>query len=215
MPNDWFRNTEWNSSISDAFHVKLARARGGRDQYLVIQAAALVRRHPETALELTDLFLETRRSDSDSDMLRGLEVLAESLGELKRGDEMCSAYREVFAVLKASPSLGSYAPFYYPMYVARLKISAEYERALAKSAEAKNKFGGAQLAFMKSAARALIYWEQGRAEAARINADMAVRFGNVRRKGLSVSYDVKVVGFDDKPALKRLLSILKRTARPT
>lgn len=69
---------------------------------------------------------------------------------------------------------------------------------------------GANLAFLKSAARALIYWEKGRADDARINADMAVRFGNIRRNGLVLTFDANVIGFDDKPALKRLLAILKR-----
>ncbi len=209
---EWFRNTEWNKSIAEAFHAKLVRARSGRDQYLVIQAAGLVRHHPENALELANLFFETGSSEAGQNMLRGLESRAEALGELKRGDEMCATYREAFAMLEALPSLGSHAPFYYPIYVARLRISAEYDRALEKSAAAENIFGGPQLGFMKSAARALIYGEQGRTEAACINANMAVRFGNIRRKGFSVTYDKEVVSFDDKPALKRLLAILNRTA---
>ncbi len=57
-------------------------------------------------------------------------------------------------------------------------------------------------------AGALIYWAQGRVEAARKNADMAVRFGNIRRNGFVVTYDKDIVRFDDKAALKRLLAVL-------
>lgn len=208
---EWFRNTDWNASIAEAFHAKLAKARSGRDQYLVIQAMTLIHTHPKVALELADFFLETGNQEAGVNMLRGLEARAEALGELKRGNEMCATYREAFAMWEAIPSLGGLARFHYPMYVARLKISDDYDLALTKSHEAKDILGSPQGAFLKCAARALIYWEQGRADAARVNADMAVRFGNIRHKGLSVSYDPKVIIFDDKPALKRLMGILKRT----
>ena len=208
---EWFRNTEWNASIAEAFHAKLARARSGRDQYLVIQAMTLVHMHPKVALELADFFLETGDQEAGVNRIRGLEARAEALGELKRGDEMCATYREVFAMWEAMPSLGGLARFHYPMYVARLKISDDYDLALTKSHEAKDILGSPQGAFLKSAARGLIYGDQGRTDAARINADMAVRFGNIRRKGLSVSYDSKVIIFNDKPTLKRLFSILRKT----
>jgi uncharacterized membrane protein YfbV (UPF0208 family) len=65
--------------------------------------------------------------------------------------------------------------------------------------------------FHAKLARALIYWEQGQKEVARTNADMAVRFGNIRKHGLSITFDKSVVKFEDKPTLKRLLSILKQT----
>jgi len=211
IKEEWFRNTKWNAPIAAEFHEKLAKARSQRDQYLGIQARTLVRIHPEIALELAVLLLDTQSSGSNSDLLCGLEARAEALGELQRTDELCAAYREVFALLEVSPSLGSLALYNYPMYVARLKISAEYDVALEKCAEAEDHIGSPQFSFLQSSARALIYWEQGRREDARSNADIAVRFGNIRRNGFSVSYDAKVVGFNDNPALKRILQILKRT----
>ena len=209
IKEEWFRNTKWNAHIAAEFHQKLSKARSQRDQYLGIQARTLVHIHPVIALELADLLLDTHFSGSTSNLLRALETRAEALGELQRTDELCAAYREVFAHLEASPNLGSLAHFNYPMYVARLKISAEYDLALEKCAEAENHLGSPQFSFLKSSARALIYWEQGRRKDARNNADMAVRFGNISRKGFSVSYDAKVVGFNDNSALKRILRILR------
>lgn len=76
---EWFRNTKWDASIAEVFFAKLERARSQRDQYLAIQATALVRSHPKTALDLTDMFLQERRSNSSLELLRALEARAEAL----------------------------------------------------------------------------------------------------------------------------------------
>lgn len=147
-------------------------------------------------------------------MLRGLEVRAQALGELKDITAFKAAYQEFFAAEKALPNVHGLAPFYFPIYVARLKISSQYDLALGKCQTAENIFGNPKLSFLKTGARALIYWELGRKDEARVNADMAVRLGNIRKRGLSVAFDKSVIEFNDAPALKRLLAILRRTSKP-
>jgi tetratricopeptide (TPR) repeat protein len=52
---DWYRNTDWNEEIAEAYFAKLKRARS-KDQYLRIQANYLASSHPEVALELLEQF---------------------------------------------------------------------------------------------------------------------------------------------------------------
>ena len=69
MP-EWYRNTDWNDEIEEAFFARLNRARSQRDQYIVLQALHLANSHPEVALRLVDFYFETRTDDFDDGRAR-------------------------------------------------------------------------------------------------------------------------------------------------
>lgn len=88
---DWYRNTEWNDSIENAYRTKLSRARSMRPQYLQIQASLLAKKYPEVALGLIDEYFKT---NDDFVVPSALCARADAYISLGRIDEAISAYKQ-------------------------------------------------------------------------------------------------------------------------
>lgn len=196
--DDWYRNKRWTSRIKKAFFEKLSRARTQRDQYLVIQAGLLNRRYYKEALELIELYFDTR-TDKFHDT-SALSIRASALFKLKRRKEAIEAYRAVLAREEECPNISSGMRVGYPYLVATNRMTEEYEYALVTLDKYPDAGPFPLQQFMWHAAKALI-------EENPDHAKTALAVAKVRKSGMRFHQDLGLVGKEHKATIRRLLKI--------
>ena len=196
--DDWYRNTEWNEEIEGEFFAKLKRARSQRDQYLVIQASTLVKRHPKISLRLVEEYFESRRDKFDD--VRALLARAEALLELGEIDDAMQAFRSVLAREEefSNHQTGAYVD--YPYIVATRGIEKEYESAMEVLRRHVDRLTFPLDHFQWHAAKALIK-NDGE------HASRALEAAKVRKSGFRFHQNVGLVGKEHAITIKRLLKI--------
>ena len=124
--DDWYRNSEWDSKIEDAFRQKLKRARD-KDQYLRIQANYLAKSHPQVALSLLDEFFAL---GEDFDWASGYGCKAEAFVALGKFDEAIESYEAALAREEQFPRLITDAYLELPLLIVSQERNDLYGRAL-------------------------------------------------------------------------------------
>lgn len=160
--DDWYRNTDWNDTVSSAFFDKLKRARD-KSQYLRIQACTLAKAHPKVALDLLDrYFLLGEHFDmAQAHVDRATAYLA--LGDL---DAAISAYEMAIERERAFPNLRTGASLDLPYLIALNGISDRFAQALSMRSGPTDGLVFPVARFKHHAARAMILRSSDQAAAA-------------------------------------------------
>jgi tetratricopeptide (TPR) repeat protein len=194
MPTDWYRNETWDESIERVFDEKLKRARSSsRDQYLRVQANALVRARPDVALQLLERYfaLGVTTFDAEACEIRGRALLA-----LGRVDEAIEAYEATLKREEEFPNVKTNCRLDLPLLIASRRIESRYQQALDLAREAEQdeslmSFPAAR--FQCHAAKALIAADSGRLAEARADAALAIEAAEHQHSGYRYHPDVGLV----------------------
>ena len=208
MPTDWYRNEHWDASVERMFDEKLKRARSGsRDQYLRLQANALVRNHPDVALQLLERYFALGVTTFDAE---AFEIRARALLELGRVDDAIAAYEAALKREDAFPNVQTNCRLDLPLLIASRRIESRYQQALdlardTERDESLMSFPAAR--FQCHAAKALIAADSGRLAEARADAALAVEAAEQRHSGYRHHPEVGLVSDRDAALLAELKRI--------
>lgn len=202
MSENWYRNTEWTPQIEEEFNAKLARSRGQKAQYLRIQGSTLATRHPEAALQLLHRCIELKDEFTLAAAHQDAAHAYYRMGDIElalRSLEAAIERQEVYPMAKTE------APYDYCMLVALYGREERYDRVLALVARIGS--GPFPLTHFKAqAASAIILWERGRQEEAKVAARLAIEAQSVEHGWIPGYPDVGAVS-EDNPLSSRLAEI--------
>ena len=191
MSDDWYRNTDWNAAIEDAFRQRLSRARGQRSQYLRIQAYNLTESHPRVALSLLDEYFASGDSFdlAAAHVERAQAYLA--LGDL---DAALSSYEDALQREREFPRMRTTAYVDFACLVAVARVASLYERSLSVLDERPEEPLFPVERYRKHGARALLLSELGRPHEATEAADTAMAAASQVQSGLRYHQKLGLVG---------------------
>ena len=205
---DWYRNTEWNPEIREAFFTRLKRSRSQKDQHLKIQASYLVPVAPAVALELIERYFEVR----DGTQFDAGAHLTRAEAHRQLGDH-ASAVAALKAALKSERehrSIKTEAPFELAMLVAMGKLRDEYEAALTALDHRDEGLVLPVHAFKWNAACAVILDDLGRLQDAARCADVALEAAERTESPFQYHRAAGLVDEEHAPTVRALEDIRKR-----
>ena len=199
---DWYRNKKWNEHISDAFFVKLNRARSQKMQYLVIQSGYLKHKYPKVTLTLLKLYFE-QRIDKFFDN-SAYNNQAEAYIKIKEIDKAIIAYKNVLKRESVFPNCKTNTAVEYPYFIAVNGIEKEYENIL----NILNKTDESILIwpvnlFQWHAAYAIINNDK-------LSAQKAIEIAKINKSVLRYHQKLGLVGREHNKTIKCLKKIIKR-----
>ncbi len=196
---DWYRNTEWNESIAEAFELKLKRARD-KNQYLRIQACILARTHPRVALDLLDRYFALgEHSDAAlAHVHRATAYLA-----LEDLNAAIASYEAAIERENAFPNMRTLASIDLPYLIAMNGISSRFDQAMAILSSRVGPMAFPVERFKHHAARALILRGSDR-EAASKEAQMAMEAASLDHSGFRYHPKLGLVSEKYATALSKL-----------
>jgi tetratricopeptide (TPR) repeat protein len=188
--DDWFRNTEWNSSIEEAFFNKLGRARR-KEQYLRIQASTLASSHPKVALRLLEEYFTLK---DDFDHAQAHVDRATAYIALNRLDQAIASYESAIEREREFPELQTQAVLDLPFLIATRRIEQLYDRCIELLSASQGHLMFPVDHFRWHAANALILSARGRTSTAREHALQALVAARKDKSGFSYHPSVGLVG---------------------
>jgi len=188
--HDWYRNTDWNPAIEEAFFAKLRRARN-KAQYLRIQASILAQKHPVIALRLLDQYfsLEENFDHAQAHVDRASAYL--SLGDTTQA---ISSYEAALEVEDKRPNVITGAWLNLAFLSATQSIKARYEQALQLLQKHKPRLMFPVDFFRWHAAHALISFWLGDIAVAREHAQIALIVAAKDHSGFRYHASIGLVG---------------------
>jgi tetratricopeptide (TPR) repeat protein len=172
--DDWYRNTEWDIEIEQAFRAKISRARGMRPQYLRIQAGQIADKYPDVSLALIDEYFETH---DEFDVPNAYCVRAQAYQALGRQQDALLAYKQALEWEASHPRHISTARHDLPRLVVDGRLASEYDYALeiltSRYTASDHQFPSTR--YHWNGCCALITFELGQWEEAREFAERAMR----------------------------------------
>lgn len=201
MAHDWYRNTDWNEAIAQAFRAKLKRARD-KNQYLRIQASTLANSHPQVALQLLDEYFEL---GDNFDMAQAHVDRATAYLALGDVEAAIGSYEAAMEREQDCPQFQTGAALHLSYVIALNDLSDRFDQALAiLPSAAGNLFAAGR--FMHHAARAMIL-SRSEPDTARREARLALEEAALEHSGLRYHPRVGLVSEKFSPALSRLRSL--------
>lgn len=202
---DWFRNSEWNADIERQFHEKLARSRTQRDQYLVIQALTLSKSHPQTALQLVDLYFDTKKGHFED--IRALSARSSAYRATGNIESAISTMKEILSIERQRPQHKTTTYVEYPYLVASMGIDREYSSALSVLDERASDLMFPVDIFKWHAAYSLISHAQKDLPAAKHHAGAALDAAQIKKSGFRFHQSLGLVGNEYKETVSALRQI--------
>jgi tetratricopeptide (TPR) repeat protein len=187
---DWYRSSDWNEVIAQAFFAKLRRARD-KSQYLRIQASYLAEKHPDVSLDVIDQYFAL---GDHFDLASAHLVRATAFLSLGSTDEAIAAYEAALAQEQLRPNLLTEAYIQLPFLVATQELEAHYQRAIFLLDEHKQRLIFPVDRFRWDAAQALIALAQGRSTEAAEYSRRALATAAEDHSGFRYHPNVGLVG---------------------
>jgi len=205
MATDWYRHEHWNEEIEKDFFAKLARARTQRDQYIVIQALTIAKNNHKVAIQLIDLYFETKKTSFDD--VRALSARADALLASGQVDPAIQAMKDILAIERVKPNFKTNMYVDYPFFVATKNISKEYVDALAVLDERKSDLAFPVSKFKWHAAKSLIHCALRNFDEAKKQAALALEAAQIKTSGFRYHQDLGFVGEEYKDTIAALREI--------
>lgn len=123
--HDWYRNTDWNETISSAFFEKLKRAKD-KSQYIRVQACMLVKAHPNIALDLLERYFAL---GEHFDMAQAYVDRATAYLSLGNIDSAIASYEMAVERERVFPNVRTSASLDLPYLIAMNGLSDRYDQA--------------------------------------------------------------------------------------
>jgi len=201
--DDWFRNSDWNDAIEEAFFEKLRRARN-KAQYLRIQAGTLAEKHPRVALRLSDqyLLLGDHFDVAQAHVDRASAYL--SLGQI---EEAIQSYEEALGAESRHPSLKTSAYILLPFVIATQRLNSRYALAMQILDQHRTRLMFPIDHFQWHATRALIANDLGDTAEARKHAHRALEQAAADHSGFRYHAALGIVGDGYKDLREQLARI--------
>jgi len=193
--DDWYRNTDWNIEIEEAFFKKLGRARTQKLQYLRIQAGYLSDTHPEITLKLLEEYFEPAIKDNHFDIAQAYLEQASAFVSLNKILKANNAFKKALQREKEYPNMKTGAWKIYSIFIVRTKQKNKYDEILEVLAT-HDRLTFPIDRFIYLAIKAIILNEKGDTEIAITFASQA--FDETQVKDSGFSYHKKVGLYSDK-----------------
>ncbi|WAC47479.1 hypothetical protein OVA03_12295 [Asticcacaulis sp. SL142] len=206
---DWYRNETWEEDIEAAFFAKLKRSRSQRDQYLVIQAVYLKDKFPDKALELIDIYFETKSTIYHDG--RAWDVRRDVYLAVEKYDDAINCMKISLQIERENPKFQGTSATMYPYLIATRAIKHEYESVLAflDSIELKSPFPDAH--FKWNAALGLIHADLKNIPKSKYHAKLALEAAEVKQSPFRYHRSLGVVGHEHSDTIRKLEKILTAT----
>jgi tetratricopeptide (TPR) repeat protein len=201
--DDWYRNTEWNNEIEEAFFKKLKRARQ-KEQYLRIQAYLLSKRQPHVALRLLEEYfkLEDKFDHASAYVVRATAYI--SLGDLGNA---INSYENALKREDEFPTLQTLAYIELPYTIATYELEDKYAQCLEILEKYKSRCMFPVHHFQWHSAKALVLHATGDASKAREHAIMAIEAANKDESGFRYHPSIGLVNKNYEPVQAKIKKI--------
>jgi tetratricopeptide (TPR) repeat protein len=200
VADDWYRNERWTQAIEKRFEERLRRARR-KDQYLHLQAAALVDSHPDVAISLIERFLALENPFFPA---LGYDVKAKALVRLGRIPEALSTYQVALDAELAFPNARTNSATDYAELVVLTQTENLYPQVLELLQRRHSDFAFPVLQFKAHACKAVIFRQQGKLALADGEAAAALAQAERTKSGFRHHPGLGLVGDDQMPLLRLL-----------
>jgi len=202
---DWYRNNNWNAEIEEKFFEKLSKSRSQRDQYIVIQAITLARKKPQAALNLIELYYNTKTTNYHDDQA----LLTRIDAHKTLGDEstVLSLYKNALALDISSINF----KLDFIFYVTAKHIETEYKAAYQLLPETLDDLVFIIDEFRWNFAKAILVYNQGNSLEATKYALKAIELSKIEKSGFKYHPSIGLV---DKK-YNYIIRILKDIIEPT
>lgn len=187
---DWYRNDNWNKEIEDAFFAKLKRARR-KAQYLRIQASIIASTHPNVALTLLEHYFALK---DDFDHAQAYCDMAKTYLVKGEIEQALSSYSKAISREYDFPNLKTDAYLFYPITIIENKITELYFSANEVLDKNENRLMFPLDYFRWYAAKAIIEFEMGNIELAKIHAGKSLDAAKIKKSGFSFHQNLGIVG---------------------
>ena len=205
---DWYRNTEWNSEIAEAFEARLARSRSQKAQYLRIQGVTLASSHPDVAIDLLERCASIGDDFETAPALASIATIWLGRGEL---EPALAALERATIQEERVPDVSTNAPRDFCFLVTLHEQTDRYDRALRILRWLPPvSFGAA--GYARNGALAVILFHRNETEKAAAHAEQALSAALDRETPLAgklTMHPDAIVKQIDNPFTKRLLKILE------
>lgn len=159
---------------------------------MVIQAVTLVETHPDDALELVELYFDSRTESAHD--VRAYSVCARA--KLLLGDTggALRAFKDVLSLERACPGFKTNAFVEYPLLVATERVRGEFAEAVSVLNERAADCAFPVHRFMWHAAYALILMETAATDEAKTHAREALKAAGAQAAGFRYHQGLGLVG---------------------
>lgn len=204
--DDWYRNIDWDEQTEIKFKDKLKRARD-KSQYLRIQASYLIKKHPQNALHLLELYFD---QGEHFDFAQAHSDRAKAYLAIEKVDEAIKSYNAAIQRESVYPQLLTNAYLDLPLLIAARGIQGQYDRALKILDDNQKRLTFPIDKYKWNAAKALIFLDSRSLKFAQKFASDALAASRVQKSGFR--YHPKVGLFSDDKTDKAIYKSVKKIA---
>jgi tetratricopeptide (TPR) repeat protein len=205
MPDEWYRNTNWDESTSQRFEQKLSRARR-KESYLRIQASILAESHPNVALDLLARYFALPDDFEHAQAFVDQARAYQTLGQI---EQAVKSYEAALAREAEFPNYLTNAYLQLPALIATEGLSERYDQALTILKQHQPRLTFPVDHFLWHASFALILSATGAYESAKGHAKLALEAAARQESGFRYHPNVGLVEDKYQQLVHRLTTLVR------